>query len=392
MQSQKAVDKTGFLDGWRGLAALEVVLTHLGRLALTDPQQRHSYYLGNAWSHAWLSLASIPLRFGPASVWFFFVLSGFVIHLRYARCLAQDLATPFGWFHFFWRRFRRLYPPLVTALVVTWILCAGAEHLRLPVFDWNLMRWDTTLSPIQLNLTTFLGNLLFLMTCYVPTFGTDAALWSLNREWWFYMLYPALIPLLKGRRTPWLASAGVGILFILSYLCHSYVLSLFRNIFHDMLLWWFGALLAEVYVGRIPATMRQLAPLALLLPIAVVLSIFGPARLAQLSTIGEIIFGLGFVGLIAAGFFVQDTYGWSPAANLKWLGEMSYTLYVIHMPILTFAYAELQHQLGADDTTVRIAAAPLLLVLVLLVAYFLHLAVERPFLASSRKVPALRKR
>jgi peptidoglycan/LPS O-acetylase OafA/YrhL len=42
-------------------------------------------------------------------------------------------------------------------------------------------------------LSVFLGNALFLQTILVPTFGSDVPLWSLANEFWYYMLFPALV-------------------------------------------------------------------------------------------------------------------------------------------------------------------------------------------------------
>ena len=50
----------------------------------------------------------------------FFVISGFCIHLPYARALAaaDPETTAPDWKRFFARRFWRLYPPYLAALVV----------------------------------------------------------------------------------------------------------------------------------------------------------------------------------------------------------------------------------------------------------------------------------
>jgi peptidoglycan/LPS O-acetylase OafA/YrhL len=39
----------------------------------------------------------------------------------------------------------------------------------------------------------FLGNALFLQTIFVPAFGSNSPLWSLANEFWYYMLFPALM-------------------------------------------------------------------------------------------------------------------------------------------------------------------------------------------------------
>ena len=52
--------------------------------------------------------------------------------------------------------------------------------------------------PLHLDAATFWGNLVFLQTILVPTYGTNALLWSLANEFWYYMLFPLLAVLIHG--------------------------------------------------------------------------------------------------------------------------------------------------------------------------------------------------
>ena len=99
------------VDQLRGLAALAVVACHLSVSAYL----RAPNLDGGPWP--WLRMI---LGFGYLGVPLFFVISGFCIHLPYARALAgdrEDAALP-DWRRFFARRFWRLYPPYLGALVV----------------------------------------------------------------------------------------------------------------------------------------------------------------------------------------------------------------------------------------------------------------------------------
>jgi peptidoglycan/LPS O-acetylase OafA/YrhL len=113
-----------FLDGLRGLAAFYVMVGHARWLlweGYSGGFQKHpaSY---SALEKAMMYFFSL-FKYGHEAVLFFFVLSGFVIHLRYARRITeQGIAAKFDWAAFVWRRARRLYPPLLAAIGLVLLL------------------------------------------------------------------------------------------------------------------------------------------------------------------------------------------------------------------------------------------------------------------------------
>ena len=91
------------VDQLRGIAALAVVICHSSVSAYKTAPNLD----GGPWP--WLALT---LGFGYLGVPLFFVISGFCIHLPYARALASGEPAPTpAWRRFFARRFWRLYPP-----------------------------------------------------------------------------------------------------------------------------------------------------------------------------------------------------------------------------------------------------------------------------------------
>ena len=122
---------------------------------------------------------------------------------------------------------------------------------------------------------TLVGNLAFLTQIHVLFWGTDTPLWSLAYEWWFYMLYPILWRF--SRRSVLLATAVVAACFVASRwpggwpdieggaraLAGIDFLFLPRRVFTALPAWWCGALLADVYSGRIRLAPTKIAPLAL---------------------------------------------------------------------------------------------------------------------------------
>src|SRR6185295_14930661 len=115
----------------RGLAALYIVAHH-ARIHLW--QGSHAA-LGEGGVAAVVAIGTTPLRYGAEVVLLFFVLSGFVIHLRVARSLALGEPPHFEVLNFLRRRVTRLAPPLVFALVVTYLLDSTGSLADARLYD-----------------------------------------------------------------------------------------------------------------------------------------------------------------------------------------------------------------------------------------------------------------
>jgi len=119
------------LDALRGMAALAIVLFHATDQSLKVVPNNLLHYAVRAIQFA-ISQTYI-------SVFLFFVISGFCIHLQWARKRAGGEEKPTIPFGAFWkRRIRRLYPPYVIALAVYLLLTAvtvGLSVTRFVVYD-----------------------------------------------------------------------------------------------------------------------------------------------------------------------------------------------------------------------------------------------------------------
>lgn len=374
-----------FLDGLRGLAALYVLVAH-ARWLLWEGysegyvQHPEAYPLPAKLLMYFFS----TFRYGHAAVMLFFVLSGFVIHLRYAKQLnAQPDSAHFDWIPFVVRRFRRLYPPLLFAILLTLVLDSLGAALGFPIY------FQQTAYPlVNANVTSSHDlSRLFEALFLIPEsgdWGTNGPLWSLKYEWWFYMIYPLLWMISKVSIK---AATGVMVAaFCLSFLLVSDWLTPARVIFSSMIVWWLGALLADIYSGRLKVSLWLVSLLIVLLPFG----IFVSEWVSQTSTavpdaLIDVVWGLGFMGLIAA------CLGWQRRGGslklLEWfkpIGDFSYSLYITHFPILAFISGYLLTQaplLPRYFEWVFIGSA-----ISILFAYGVHFVVERPFLSESRLV------
>ena len=118
------------VDALRGAAALGVVLYHtVGSNAQFGPRFLR-----------WLVAPVLPLiRFGYVGVFLFFVISGFCIHL--SRAKARAASKPSVTFTAFWkRRFTRLYPPYLIALILYLAIAGFTTKFELtPFYVWDVI-------------------------------------------------------------------------------------------------------------------------------------------------------------------------------------------------------------------------------------------------------------
>jgi peptidoglycan/LPS O-acetylase OafA/YrhL len=119
-------------------------------------------------------LLFVPIRFGWIGVAFFFVLSGFCIH--YATLHRPER---FSIADFYGRRFLRIYPAYIVAMLVY-----ASLHRLLPIPYFN--GWNVVAHVFMVH--NFLKATIF---------GIDGPLWSLAVEMQFYLLYPLLLALMR---------------------------------------------------------------------------------------------------------------------------------------------------------------------------------------------------
>lgn len=151
-------DRLPSLTGLRFWAALLVVLYHLSRQVGTVP------------------VLSEAVWYGRSGVTFFFVLSGLVLAWTYDGAHVPSKV-------FLWRRFARIWPLL-------------AVSTALSVAVWAVMDRAVSLKAVAATL--------LLVHAWFPEpvmfTGGNPAAWSLTDEAFFYLVFPALLALLAGRR------------------------------------------------------------------------------------------------------------------------------------------------------------------------------------------------
>ncbi len=324
-------------------------------------------------------------KYGHQAVMVFFVLSGFVIHLRYSKLIKQEgMGAQFDFWAFFGRRLKRIYPAMLISIGVAYILYLVGTQLLLTTYTNNFPD-----KVVQLHLygrydwLTLVRNLLFLekLNPYWDVWGNNGPLWSLALEWWFYMMYPILF--YCTRRGIWLSCLVVVSAFAVS----QYALQQDSTFFlfavgKYLLVWWMGALLADTYTGRLNIPYWAWASGAILLPIAI-----DDNFITQNLVVGLPFIGVAYAGLLGAGLYWQQRGGRIPLPGwLNWLGKTSYSLYIIHMPVLVFLAGAVVKYAHQDKQMPPHFGWILPGVLIsMLAGYLIYLVGEKPFLANHRR-------
>ena len=164
------------IDALRGLAALGVVLYHaVMQTATAVPNNVFRWPV---------KLLQFISSFGYIGVFLFFVISGFCIHLQWAKSRAtqQPQAIKFG--SFWRRRIRRLYPPYLIAFALFMLMAALTTGINVTHF----LVYDVVMHLLMLhNLDP--------NTCY----SINGVFWTLAIEEQLYLAYFLLLFL----RTRW---------------------------------------------------------------------------------------------------------------------------------------------------------------------------------------------
>ena len=313
-------DKLDHIEFLRGFAALIVLAVHSRLIFWIGLKQYWATYGTTPSLDGLLAYASLPFAWGSFGVPLFFVISGYVIHRRAALKLRQDSVDAFSAISFWRRRFFKIYPTLLAALLLTVALDTLSNSMIPP---WHHLRGASE----NHAWTTFIGNLLTLQGIAVSTLGSNGALWTLALEIQFYALYPLLLAARQRLGLPAVA-AGVALINALSYvLCERAGITVFASYY---LSWCLGAWLAERDAQPSPTTWHRGA----------VAAVGTLAFAAGCGILGRSSYGAFQLWSISAAALLWLSARWSFDGGwlrrvIRKVGEFSYSLYVIHVPVLT---------------------------------------------------------
>lgn len=324
-------ERIASVDGVRGVASLVVVIYHCSLIALP--------HLDGTLA-AWLTQSPSKLLFaGTEAVLVFFVLSGFVVTLPVLR-------AGFAWSRYYPTRILRLYLPVWASLVLATALIAlvPRDHSTMPEGSW--------MRDAQAQTVTW-GSFFDEASLVPASYDINNVLWSLRWEMIFSLALPLFVALgLAVRKHAMLAAVVACALTVtgrvvdvdaLVYLPVFMLGTLMAVRLDDLRVWMRRPRGALFWPGATAIALLLLIASWLARPVA------DPG-----STVSRILWGLAGVG---AAIVIIAAIGWPRLRGVlerraaQWLGRVSYSLYLVHVPLI----ATLVYLWGADDWLPAIA-------------------------------------
>ncbi len=341
------------MEGLRGFAVFLVFLVHYVTLS-------------EAWTAGRPALGAVAgaLRtLGNTGVDLFFVLSGYLIY-------GTLIAKPFVFASFMRRRFVRIYP----AFIAVFVLYLGLSF-AFPA--------ESKIPRAPLAGLAYLAENFLLLPGLLPIEPMITVAWSLSYEMFFYWLIPLVILVFGLQRVAPVRRAAVFGVCALALLagCGFYGghvrLAMFLS----------GILLFDLsHRPQIAAPRNGVAVAVLLAGAAVVLVPASAPAGPALKTAAQFLsyFVLCFACFRRPDEWLGRTFSWTP---LRWLGNMSYSYYLLHGLALRALFLVLLrlHPDAGQGALWFWALLPVLFGLTLLPTAALYLAVERPFSLKPRR-------
>ena len=330
-----------YLDGLRAIAALLVLAAHT-----VQPM---------ALSYGITEPLSISDNLGSLGVQIFFAISGFLFT---AKVLNGSIARPA---EFFMGRVRRIMPLYLVVVTVGLVLLVGLSDKKLRLYDaWRPF------------LLVYLTGVVDAPPVYqIAGNSVDKALgsiWTLQSEWLFYLTVPLLAFCFESKKTMAMTTVAV----------FAYAAATMDWNTEATWIFFIPGILAA-FGKRYPLELGKGVRTALLIPIGV-LAVFiltdsqayRPMRLVEMFLLFSMI-------VLAEPKLLFGRV-------LKFMGEISYSIYLVHLPI-AFVGSKLldgHAKLLSPSNAAIMAVEYLFIAFVIFVAYLTHRFIEMPCIQGNK--------
>lgn len=293
----------------RALAAIEVAAAHLraifypGMRTIADPS-------------LWYQGFAFITGFGHQAVLLFFVISGWLVGGSLLDKWHQNSAIA----NYAVDRLTRLWTVLIPIFILSLLLSLSRGELDKGTIDYTSRGEFSTL--------TFAGNLIGLQLISVPAYGGNFALWSLSNESWYYLLFPLLVLMFRTDRR------SVRIMTALT-IC-TLAIALPPVLLLYFIIWLLGAVASRIQIDCSSAVR------AIVIFIAIIASFYCRLKglnddISMAAFIPDLVLGLLLLLILCS---LQDLATPTSPTFLRlarlgrFFAEFSFTLYLIHVPLI----------------------------------------------------------
>jgi peptidoglycan/LPS O-acetylase OafA/YrhL len=205
----------------------------------------------------------------------------------------------------------------------------------------------------------FFGNAAFLQTIAVPAYGSNAPLWSLAYEAWYYALAGlAAVVMTSGSSTVRLAAGAAAAASIVLLPVHLSMLGLV----------WIAGAVARLATARLGLAGATVLAVSALMAGTLSIAISRHALFVTSSLAADIGLGLVAAAVLPALVRLPVSAHGLYARTAMGLSEISYTLYATHFPMLAFVWFVMLAPLQAQPSWAALALLAALLAMVLSLA------------------------
>ena len=272
------------------------------------------------------------ITIGNEAVMIFFVLSGFLVGGSVLRSLKKNR---FSWSDYLTKRLTRLWVVLIPALLVGYAI----DHAGVAFFGAHSIYASPPGQLIvggdlasRLGILTLVGNLFFTQGILVQNLGVNESLWSLTFEFWYYLLFPLLAVALLSRLKLTGRVLAVACFAAVSYFVGSWIMLHFP-------IWMLGAAVAWLPAKLSERTARALA-LVMALVLVLSMPVFRAASVSIYLAEWGMAIGSGCLIYLIKHLESRRRPDWYSAVS-GFFSRISYTLYLVHLPLAVLLCAVL---------------------------------------------------
>ena len=270
---------------------------------------------------------------GTAMVVIFYVLSGFIITHSYEK-------NKWTYKQFLVNRSLRIYIPYIASAILAGVLLIASYNLAAPLFDAPVKDYHQRVMTSYtqgLNVVNFIKTLFFIKEERVNYFGFNYVYWSLLYEMIFYLMFPLLLKHL--RYFFWAATIIFPIHVFYQPLPEINYWYLYLT---EYLLYFLsGIYLYRFFIAGKLRIIKNSIWFNKNVLLSIILVLFFSAQLQGFSAYKSLSF-LAATIMAMAWIIYLLLYGAKNGFFTKafvFLGKISYSLYLIHVPLLLFFYS-----------------------------------------------------